>query len=51
MIEKLLHITMINGAIALVLCAWILVVYGYGLMALKLACKRYAILGACLETH
>ena len=48
MIEKLLHITMINGAIALVLCAWILAVYGYGLMALKLACKRYAIFRSLL---
>ena len=48
MIEKLLHITMINGAIALVLCVWILAVYGYGLMALKLACKRYAIFGSLL---
>lgn len=48
MIEKLLHITMINGAIALVLCVWILAVYGYGLMALKLACKRYAIFRSLL---
>ena len=48
MIEKLLHIGVINGSIALVLCVWILAVYGYGLMALKLACKRYAIFGSLL---
>ena len=49
MIEKLLHIGVINGSIALVLCVWILAVYGYGLMALKLACKRYAIFGSLLR--
>ncbi|ETD27879.1 hypothetical protein [Helicobacter canis] len=48
MIEKLLHIGVINGSIALVLCVWILAVYGYGFMALKLACKRYAIFGSLL---
>ena len=48
MIEKLLHIGVINGSIALVLCVWILAVYGYGLMALKLACKRYAIFRSLL---
>lgn len=41
MIEKLLHITMINGAIALVLCVWILAVYGYGFFILKILEHRF----------
>ena len=48
MIEKLLHISVINGSIALVLCVWILAVYGYGMWFLKLVRKRYLIFGSLL---
>lgn len=41
MIEKLLYIGSINVAIALVLCAWILAVYGYGFFIIKILERRF----------
>ena len=41
MIEKLLHIGVINGSIALVLCVWILAVYGYGFFVFRILARRF----------
>lgn len=41
MIEKLLHIGSINVAIALVLCVWILAVYGYGFFVFRILARRF----------